>query len=237
MLREKKEKSKIRSVNIKVNYLNLVPTSVLIEEGNTIVLVSSTITDTVPPFLKGLGEGWITAQYGMLPKSTSSRVNRERQGLSGRIYEIQRLIGRSLRQAFDLSLLGEKTIIVDCDVIQADGGTRAASITGGMVSLYELFREMVVMKEIEKIPLVRWIAAISVGIVDGEIFVDLNFEEDSNAEVDATLVMDEEENLIEVQASGEKRPFTEDELKEMIKIGREGIKELIAKQKEALGIR
>jgi len=237
MSRKKKEKYRIRPVEIKVNYLKLVPASVLIEQGNTIVLVSSTLSDSVPPFLKGLGEGWITAQYSMLPKSSNSRLNRERNGLSGRNYEIQRLIGRSLRQAFDLKVLGGKSIIVDCDVIQADGGTRTASVTAGVVSVYELFRQMVAMKEIKKIPLKHWVAAVSGGVVNGEILLDLNFEEDSSADADINLVMDENGGLIEVQGTAERGSFSNEELDELIKIGREGIKDLIAKQKEALGIK
>jgi ribonuclease PH len=237
MSRKRRERTKIRPVEIQVNYLKLVPTSVLIEQGNTIVLVSSTLNDSVPSFLKGSGQGWVTAEYGMLPKSSASRQGRERQGLSGRIYEIQRLIGRSLRQAFDLELFGEKTIVVDCDVIQADGGTRTASVTAGFVSVYELFRQMVAMKEIERIPVRHWIAAISGGIINNEIFLDLNFEEDSSADVDVNLVMDEEGRLIEIQGTAERRPFKKEELGELLTLGREGIESLIAKQKEALGIK
>jgi ribonuclease PH len=237
MSRKKKERNKIRPVEIKVNYLKLVPASVLIEQGNTIVLVSATVNDSVPAFLKGFGQGWITAQYGMLPKSCNSRLNRERDGLSGRIYEIQRLIGRALRQAFDMDLVGEKTIIVDCDVIQADGGTRAASITAGVVSVYELFRQMVAMKEIKRVPLKRWIAAVSGGIINDEILLDLNFEEDSSADADVNLVMDEEGGVIEVQGTAERRPFSKKELDELIEIGRVGIKDLITRQKEALGVK
>ncbi len=236
MSRKRKGKHKIRPVKIKVNYLKLIPASVLIEQGNTIVLVSSTLNDSVPPFLKGLGQGWITAQYGMLPKSSNSRVNRERNGLSGRNYEIQRLIGRSLRQAFDLNVLGEKTVIVDCDVVQADGGTRTASVTAGVVSVYELFRQMVAMKEIKKIPLRRWVAAVSGGIVNGEILLDLNFEEDSGADADINLVMDEDGSLIEIQGTAERRPIEQETLDQLIEKGKEVIKNLIAKQKEALGI-
>jgi ribonuclease PH len=237
MSRKRKEKHKIRPVEIKVNYLKLIPASVLIEQGNTIVLVSSTLNDSVPSFLKGLGQGWITAQYGMLPKSCNSRVNRERNGLSGRNYEIQRLIGRSLRQAFDLNVLGERTIIVDCDVIQADGGTRTASVTAGVVSVYELFRQMVVTKEIKKIPLKRWVAAVSGGIVNGEVLLDLNFEEDSGADADVNLVMDEDGNLIDIQCTAERKPIKQGNLDQLIEKGKEVIKDLIAKQKEALGIR
>lgn len=236
MSRKKKKRHKIRPVEIKVNYLKLIPASVLIKQGDTIVLVSSTLNDTVPPFLKGLGRGWITAQYGMLPKSSSSRINRERNGLSGRSYEIQRLIGRSIRQAFDLNMLGERTIIVDCDVIQADGGTRAASVTAGVVSVYELFRQMVAMGEIKGIPLRRWVAAISGGIVNGEIMLDLNFEEDSGADADVNLVMDENGGLIEIQGTAERKPIEQEDLDRLVEIGKEGIKDLIAKQKEALGI-
>lgn len=236
MSRKKKKRHKIRPVEIKVNYLKLIPASVLMKQGDTIVLVSATINDTVPSFLKGLGRGWITAQYGMLPKSSSSRINRERNGLSGRSYEIQRLIGRSLRQAFDLNVLGERTIIVDCDVIQADGGTRAASVTAGVVSVYELFRQMVAMGEIKGIPLRRWVAAISGGIVNGEILLDLNFEEDSGADADVNLVMDENGGLIEIQGTAERKPIEQKDLDRLVEIGKEGIKGLIAKQKEALGI-
>lgn len=237
MSRKRKANHKIRQVEIHVNYLKLIPASVLIKQGNTMVLVSSTLSDTVPPFLKGLGQGWITAQYGMLPKSSNSRISRERNGLSGRSYEIQRLIGRSLRQAFDLKRLGERTVIVDCDVIQADGGTRTASVTAGAVSVYELFRQMVEMKEIKGIPLRRWIAAISGGIVDGETVLDLNFEEDSSAEADFNFVMDENGGLIEVQGTAERSPVEVEDLNTLIKIGKEGIKEIIVKQKEALGIK
>jgi len=236
MSRKKKEKHKIRPVEFKVNYLELIPASVLIKQGNTIVLVTSTLNDSVPSFLKGLGQGWITAQYGMLPRSSNSRIVRERDGLSGRNQEIQRLIGRSLRQAFDLKALGERTIIVDCDVIQADGGTRTASVTAGVVSVYELLRQMTVTKEIRKIPLIRWVAAISGGIVDKEILLDLDFEQDSSADVDVNMVMDENGNLIEVQCTAEREPIAQEDLNRLIEIGKEGIKKIIDKQKEALGI-
>lgn len=237
MFRKKRKKNSIRPVEINVNYLKLIPASVLIEQGNTIVLVSATLNDSVPSFLKGSGQGWITAQYGMLPKSCPSRVSRERHGLSGRNYEIQRLIGRSLRQAFDLKALGEKTVLVDCDVIQADGGTRTASITAGVVSVYELFKQMVSMKEVEKVPLRKWIAAVSGGIINKEIFLDLDFKEDSNADADVNLVMDENGKLIEVQGTAERGAFSVEELNRLIKLSKEGIDSLIEKQKEALGIK
>jgi ribonuclease PH len=236
MSRKKRANNKIRKVGIKVNYLKLVPASVLIEQGNTIVLVSSTLRDSVPLFLKGTGRGWMTAQYGMLPKSCTSRINRERNGLSGRNYEIQRLIGRSLRQAFDLDSFGEKTVMVDCDVIQADGGTRTASVTAGVVSVYELFRQMVDMREIKKIPLKRWIAAVSGGVVNDELLLDLNYEEDSSADADINLVMDENGGLIEIQGTAERNSFDYKELNELINMGKKGVELLISKQKEALGI-
>ncbi len=172
----------------------------------------------------------------MLPKSTPSRVSRERNYISGRTYEIQRLIGRSIRQAFDLKGFGEKTILIDCDVIQADGGTRTASITGGFVSVYEIFRQMTEMNEIKKIPLKRWIAAISAGIIDGEIYLDLDYEEDSRADVDVNLAMDEEGKIVEIQGTGEKAPFQIEELQELVSICYNGIKDLISAQKKALGI-
>ena len=233
----RKKKDKIRPVEITVNYLKLIPASVRIKQGDTIVLVSTTLSDSVPPFLKGSGQGWITAQYGMLPKSSNSRINRERNGLSGRSYEIQRLIGRSLRQAFDMNLIGERTIIVDCDVIQADGGTRTAAVTAGVVSVYEFFRQMVIMKEIKRIPLKSWIAAVSGGIVNGEILIDLNFEEDSNADADVNLVMDEDGKLIEIQGTAERKPIRQEDLDRLIEFGKKGIKDLIVKQKEALGLK
>jgi ribonuclease PH len=237
MSRKKRANNKIRKVGIEVNYLKLVPASVLIEQGNTIVLVSSTLKDSVPLFLKGTGRGWMTAQYGMLPKSCTSRVNRERNGLSGRNYEIQRLIGRSLRQAFDLDSFGEKTVMVDCDVIQADGGTRTASVTAGVVSVYELFRQMVAMREIKKIPLKRWIAAVSGGLVNDELLLDLNYEEDSSADADINIVMDENGGLIEIQGTAERNSFDSKDLNELIDMGKKGIDVLISKQKEALGIK
>ena len=172
----------------------------------------------------------------MLPKSCNSRISRERNGLSGRSYEIQRLIGRSLRQAFDLDSFGEKTILVDCDVIQADGGTRTASVTAGVVSVYELFRQMVAMKEIKKVPIRRWVAAVSGGVVNDELLLDLDYEEDSNADADINLVIDENGGLIEIQGTAERNSFDSADLNELINIGKKGIQELIAKQKEALGV-
>ncbi|MCK4321837.1 ribonuclease PH [candidate division WOR-3 bacterium] len=234
--RKNRKNNELRPTTIKVNYLELVPASTLIKQGDTIVLINTTINDSVPPFLQGSGQGWITAEYAMLPKSTPSRGNRERKFIPGRTFEIQRFIGRSIRQAFDLKKIGEKTILIDCDVIQADGGTRTASITGAFVSVYEILREMVELHEITKIPLKKWIAAVSTGIINDEICLDLDYEEDSTASVDANLVMDEEGNLVEIQCTGEQSLFTLEELNEMVNITSVGIEKLISIQKEALGV-
>ena len=236
MLRKNRKNNEIRDVTINVNYFNLIPASTLITQGNTVVLANSTVSESVPPFLQGSGQGWITAEYAMLPKSTPDRNSRERKYISGRTYEIQRLIGRSLRQAFDLSSFGEKTIIVDCDVLQADGGTRTAAITSSFVSVYELFRQMTVTGEIKKIPLKRWMAAISAGIIDGEVYLDLNYNQDSSADVDTNIVMDEGGSIIEVQGTGEESTFSKEELDRILDIAYKGIKELISIQKEALQI-
>lgn len=237
MPRKNRKNDELRPIKITLNYLNCVPASTLIEQGNTIVLVNVTLTDSVPPFLQGSGQGWITAEYAMLPKSTPSRINRERKAISGRTFEIQRFIGRSMRQAFDLKEIGERTILIDCDVLQADGGTRTASITGAFVSIYEIFREMVKLKEIKKIPLKRWMAAVSTGIINNEIYLDLNYEEDSAALVDANLVMDEEDMLVEIQCTGEQSFFTLEDLNNMVIIASKGIKKIVSIQKKALEIK
>lgn len=236
MTRKNRRKDELRPINITLNYLDLIPASTVIEQGNTIVLLNATITDSVPLFLQGSGQGWITAEYAMLPRSTSSRGSRERRFTPGRTYEIQRLIGRSIRQAFNLKAIGEKTIIVDCDVLQADGGTRTASITGAFVSVYEILREMVEMKEITKIPLKRWIAAVSTGIIDNEVYLDLDYEEDSSADVDVNLVMDENGKMVEIQGTAEQSLFSIEDLNKMVDLASAGIEKLISIQKEVLGI-
>ncbi len=237
MSRKNRRKDELRPVSIEVNYLNQIPASTLIKQGNTMVLVNATINDSVPPFLQGRGSGWITAEYAMLPRSAPSRVARERKYISGRTYEIQRLIGRSIRQAFDLSKIGERTILIDCDVIQADGGTRTASITGAFVSVYELLREMTVTNEIKRIPLKRWIAAVSTGIINRAIYLDLDYKEDSSADVDANLVMDGDGKLVEIQCTGEQTLFSLEELNKMVSLASTGISQLISIQKKILGIK
>lgn len=226
-----------REIKITRNYLRNPQGSVLIECGNTKVICTATIDDKVPPFLKGTGEGWITCEYGMLPGSTQTRKAREstRGKVDGRTAEIQRLIGRALRSVVDLNKLGEKTIWIDCDVIQADGGTRTASITGAFVALVDAINSMDSVNRFECYPIKNFVAAISVGIVDDEILLDLCYEEDSNAKVDMNIVMTELNQYVEIQGTGEENPFTKDEMFQLLGLAEEGINKLISLQKQALG--
>lgn len=226
----------LRPVKMIRNYLKYAEGSVLIEMGNTKVICSASLEDRVPPFLKNTGKGWVTAEYAMLPRSTHTRTPRDsltgRGG--GRALEIQRLIGRSLRAITDLNGFGERTIWIDCDVIQADGGTRTASITGAYVALVDAFRKMVKEGLIEKLPIKDSVAAVSVGKVDGKILLDLNYEEDSKAEVDMNVVMTGDGKLVEVQGTGEMAVFTKEEMDELLKVAEKGIRRLIKIQKECL---
>ncbi len=208
----------------------------LISCGRTKVLCNATVETKVPHFLKGQGKGWITAEYGMLPRSTNSRMGREaaRGKQSGRTQEIQRLIGRSLRAAVDLQMLGEHTITLDCDVIQADGGTRTASITGAYVALADAISGMLESKLIKTNPLIRQIASISVGVYKGEPVLDLDYPEDSNAETDMNVVMDDNGDFIEVQGTAEGNPFTANEMTSMLNLAEKGVAELIEAQLQAL---
>ncbi|HHE39464.1 MAG TPA: ribonuclease PH [Candidatus Cloacimonetes bacterium] len=225
---------KKRKTKIIRNYLKHPEGSVLIETGNTKVICTATVQEGVPPFLSGKEQGWITAEYGMLPRSTNTRMNREaaRGKISGRTAEIQRLIGRSLRSVVDLRILDGFTILIDCDVIQADGGTRTASITGACVALNDAFRKMIASNKIEKNPLQEWIAAISVGITAGEPVLDLSYEQDSQAEVDMNVVMTESGKFVEIQGTAEEKPFSDEQLKIMLRLAKKGIRQLIRKQKE-----
>jgi ribonuclease PH len=211
--------------------------SVLVEFGNTKVICNATVDAGVPRFLKGEGRGWVTAEYGMLPRSTGSRMGREaaRGKQGGRTVEIQRLIGRSLRAAVDLEKLGEHQIVIDCDVIQADGGTRTASITGACVALVDAIRYMQREKMIDCDPLLRMIASVSVGIYEGQAVLDLDYPEDSSADTDMNMVMANDGGLIEIQGTAEKEPFSEDNFAEMFALAKKGIQELNALQAEALG--
>ncbi len=223
----------LRPVNIVLDYIKYAEGSCLIEFGDTKVICTASVEEKVPPFLRGTGQGWITAEYSMLPRATAQRTVREaaKGKLTGRTQEIQRLIGRSLRSAVDLSRLGEITLWIDCDVIQADGGTRTASVTGAFVALYRA------LQRIDKLEAVNsFVAAVSVGIVDGVLLLDLNYEEDSKAEVDMNVVMNERGEFAEIQGTGEGRTFTRSELDNLLELASKGIGELIQKQKEVLGV-
>ncbi|MEO2082545.1 MAG: ribonuclease PH [Desulfurobacteriaceae bacterium] len=223
----------MREVKITVDYIKYAEGSCLIEFGDTRVICTASVEEKVPPFLKGTGQGWITAEYSMLPRATAQRTVREaaKGRLTGRTQEIQRLIGRSLRNGVNLSELGEITIWIDCDVIQADGGTRTASITGAFVALYRA------LQRIDKVDAVKnFIAAVSVGIVEGVPLLDLNYQEDSMAEVDMNVVMTDKGEFAEVQGTGEGRPFSREELERLLNLAEKGIMELVEKQKSALGV-
>ncbi|MBU0682714.1 MAG: ribonuclease PH [Candidatus Omnitrophota bacterium] len=226
----------IRKVNIKTNYIKYAEGSCLFEMGNTKVICTASIEAGVPPFLKGQGTGWITSEYGMLPRSCQRRVSREssKGKKSGRTYEIQRLIGRALRSVINMDSLGERTIWIDCDVIQADGGTRCASITGSFIALSLALGVLKKQGIFKRIPVLDFIAAVSVGIVKGKVCLDLNYEEDSQADVDMNLVMTDSGRFVEIQGTAEKDPFNREQMDEMLKLGQKGIALLIEKQKLAL---
>lgn len=227
----------LRPIKIETNVFKHPEGSVVISFGDTKVICSATLEDSVPPFLRGSETGWVTAEYSMLPRATNTRNRREsaKGKLSGRTMEIQRLIGRSLRAVIDLELLGERSIIVDCDVIQADGGTRTASITGGFVALRLAVNKLLASGELLEDPIKEHLAAISVGMLpDGTIVTDLDYQEDSSAAVDMNLVMTESGRFVEIQGTGEEATFNDDELNALILHGKAGIAELIAYQKEAL---
>ena len=228
--------NELRSIQFTRNYTKHAEGSVLVEFGDTKVICTATVEPRVPRFLKGKGQGWVTAEYGMLPRSTGSRMGREaahgKQG--GRTMEIQRLIGRSLRAVVDLAALGEHTITIDCDVIQADGGTRTASITGGYVALADAIAHMLEKKLIKKDPLHGQLASVSVGVFEGTPILDLDYAEDSNAETDMNVVMNEAGAFIEVQGTAEGHAYRRDELDAMLDLAEHGIGQLIDKQREAL---
>ena len=226
----------LRQVKITRDYTCHAEGSVLIEFGNTKVICTASVEQGVPRFLRGKGEGWVTAEYGMLPRSTNSRMGREaaRGKQSGRTQEIQRLIGRSLRAAVDMKKLGEHTINIDCDVIQADGGTRTASITGACVAMVDAIRHLQRSKAIEEDPLLTMVASVSVGVYNGTPVVDLDYPEDSGAETDMNVVMNSDGGFIEVQGTAEGAPFSDDELGTMLKLAKQGIADLVRVQQMAL---
>ena len=228
--------NQLREIKLTRNFTKHAEGSVLVEFGDTQVICTATVEDRIPRWLKGKEQGWVTAEYGMLPRSTGSRMNREaaRGGQGGRTMEIQRLIGRSLRAVVDLNALGERAITVDCDVIQADGGTRTASITGGYVALADAVQHLLDKNEISRNPLYGQVASVSVGIYEGTPVLDLDYDEDSNAETDMNVVMNDAGAFIEVQGTAEGHAFRMDELQSMLALAQSGISELIEKQSAAL---
>ena len=227
----------LRKVAIEVNVNKHAEGSCSIKCGDTHVICTATIEDKVPKWIKDTGEGWVTAEYGMLPRSTDLRMDREsKKGQSGRTHEIQRLIGRALRGGVDLRVLDGFQIKIDCDVIQADGGTRTASITGGFVALYLACQKLLKEEKIAKNPVKAFVAAVSCGVVQGEPVLDLDYVEDSNACTDANFVMDENGGIIEIQGTAEHGAFTKDELHQLMALAEKGISELIALQKKAVGV-
>ncbi len=228
----------LRELTITRNYTCHAEGSVLVSFGNTKVICTASVEAGVPRFLRGEGQGWITAEYGMLPRSTGTRMGREasRGKQGGRTVEIQRLIGRSLRAAVDMNALGENTITIDCDVIQADGGTRTASITGGCVALVDALNHMVTTGMIEKSPLKQMVAAISVGMYEGCPVLDLDYPEDSSAETDMNVIMTEKGGFIEVQGTAEGEAYSRDDLQSMLALAEKGINEIIERQKSALTV-
>lgn len=229
--------NELREINIVRKFLKTAEGSVLIEMGGTRVICTASIEDKVPPFLKDQNKGWVTAEYSMLPRATQSRNVRESiQGrVGGRTHEIQRLIGRSLRSVIDLKALGERTIWIDCDVIQADGGTRTASITGAFVAMLEAIQYALEIKMIDTHPVKDYVAAVSIGIVNGEPLLDLTYEEDSAAEVDMNVVMTGSGQYIEIQGTAETKPFDNSRLQELLTLAESGIRDIVTLQKEALG--
>jgi ribonuclease PH len=227
----------IRPVTITPDFISTAEGSALIEVGNTRVICTASVEETVPVFLRNSGKGWISSEYGMLPRSTLTRMAREsaKGRPSGRTQEIQRLIGRSLRAVADLRALGERTITLDCDVLQADGGTRTAAITGGYVALGLALQRLIEAGTLTSVPVKDFVAAISVGLVDGEVLLDLNYEEDSRADVDMNFVMTAGNKIVELQATAEHQVFDDTQLAKMMALARQGIQSLIKKQQALLG--
>ena len=228
----------LRTVRLTRGVMKFAEASCLVEWGHTKVLCTATVEEKVPPFLRNSGTGWVTAEYGMLPRSSHQRIEREavRGKLSGRTQEIQRLIGRSLRTVVDLAQLGERSVIVDCDVIQADGGTRCASITGGFVALVDALRDLRKKRLLAALPVRDFVAAASVGMVRGEPVLDLNYAEDSSADVDMNIVMTGRGGFVELQGTAERSPFRQADLTRLLRLASDGIRRLLSAQRRALGV-
>lgn len=233
-MRQNRARDEHRPIKITNHYLMHPEGSVLIEFGNTKVICTASTDEDVPPHLKKSGTGWVTAEYSMLPRATNVRTRRERQKLGGRTSEIQRLIGRALRAVVDLPKLGERSILIDCDVIQADGGTRTAAITGGYVALVQALKYLKEKGKIKEVPIKDYVAAMSVGIVKGDVYLDLEYTEDFAADVDMNIVMTGSGKLVEVQGTAEKTPFSQNDLSAMLEVGWKGIQSIIEIQKQAL---
>jgi len=227
-VRTGRKNDEMREVRVTKNYIMHPEGSVLIEFGNTKVICNATVEEKIPPFLRGSGTGWITAEYSMLPRATNNRVQREasKGKLAGRTMEIQRLIGRALRSSIDLSKLGERTIIIDCDVIQADGGTRTASITGAYLAMELAIEKLIDERKLNEIPIISKVAAISVGKIKNDILLDLEYEEDSKADVDMNIIMNDKGEFIEIQGTGEEATFTQDDLMKFIAVSKNAFEKL-----------
>ena len=234
MRNDGRKTDELLKIRIARNYIKSAEGSVLIQMGDTWVICAATVENSVPPFLRGKGTGWVTAEYAMLPRSSPQRIQRERSKVGGRTHEIQRLIGRSLRSVVDMAALGERSVLIDCDVVQADGGTRTASITGAYIALVDALRHLEKQGMIGTVPVNDHLAAVSVGIVDGRPMLDLCYTEDSSAEVDMNLVMTGSGKIVEVQGTAEGEPFSKAELAKMLALGEKGIKALVKKQKDVL---
>ena len=233
---DNRKNDRLREIKVTRNYISHADGSVFIEMGKTRIVCTATVEDKVPRFLAGKGSGWITAEYDMIPGAAPQRIVRAQTTgrINGRTHEIQRLIGRSLRAVVDLNKIGERTVWIDCDVIEADGGTRTASITGSFIALFDCMHSLIEKKIIDTMPIENFLAAVSVGIVDGEILVDLCFEEDSRAQVDMNVVMDSKGELIEVQSTAELSPFSREDFDKMLEKATSAIKEIIEIQKKIL---
>ena len=227
-MRTGRKNDEMREVRVTKNYIMHPEGSVLIEFGNTKVICNATVEEKIPPFLRGSGTGWITAEYSMLPRATNNRIQREasKGKIAGRTMEIQRLIGRALRSSIDLGKLGERTIIIDCDVIQADGGTRTASITGAYLAMELAIEKLIDERKLNEIPIISKVAAISVGKIKNEILLDLEYEEDSKADVDMNIIMNDKGEFIEIQGTGEEATFTQDDLMKFIEVSKNAFDKL-----------
>lgn len=236
MRKDNRDNKSLRNVEIKTNVNMYAEGSCLITCGNTKVLCTASVDDKLPAWLKGSDKGWITAEYSLLPRSTQTRVSRETKGVSGRTHEIQRLIGRSLRAITDLHLLKDYIVLIDCDVLQADGGTRTASITGSFVALYMSLEKLTKEGKLEKNPIKECVAAVSCGLKDDNVLLDLDYDEDSTACADTNFVISESGRIVEIQGTAEEEPFSQEKFFELFDTAKLGINELIKKQKQALGI-